>query len=84
LGCDSSFPFLRVVLFVGVRSLCWRDYIISTGGGSGRISFYDIRYSQYLDLGCDSRNQSKPRVPYLQTGQGHLVCFDMWRFLIYI
>lgn len=57
----------------GVRSLCWRDYVISTGGGSGRISFYDIRRNQYQLLGNDSTLRPVPPVSYLQTGKGQIV-----------
>jgi WD repeat-containing protein 40A len=32
----------------GVRSLCFNDHIITTGGGYGRLSFYDLRAQQYL------------------------------------
>jgi hypothetical protein len=62
-------------LLVGVRSLCWNDFIISTGGGSGRISFYDIRRNQYLDLAIESSLQPLGAPVYHhQTGKGYLVC----------
>jgi len=35
----------------GVRSLNWRDFIISSGGGAGRISFFDIRFNKYIQAG---------------------------------
>jgi len=49
----------------GVRSLCWRDFIISAGCGGGKISFYDIRYNKYMEL----RNGKC----YLKTGKGFLI-----------
>ncbi|KAG0259067.1 DDB1- and CUL4-associated factor 12 [Mortierella polycephala] len=33
----------------GVRSLDFKSHIITTGGGSGRIGYYDLRAQRYLD-----------------------------------
>lgn len=50
----------------GVRSLDFKSHILTTGGGFGRIGFYDLRAQQYLDGFDDTKK-------YLEAGHGWLV-----------
>ncbi|KAG0325852.1 DDB1- and CUL4-associated factor 12 [Dissophora globulifera] len=52
----------------GVRSLDFRSHIVTTGGGYGRLGFYDLRAQKYLD-GFDSGASNKT---YLEIGPGWL------------
>jgi len=46
----------------GVRSLCFLDHLLSCGTGRGRVSFYDLRASAWLDLDPDPTTiPDKPR-----------------------
>ncbi|KAI8353698.1 WD40-repeat-containing domain protein [Mortierella sp. GBAus27b] len=49
----------------GVRSLDFKSHILTTGGGFGRIGFYDVRAQRYLD---EFDNGKK----YLEVGHGWL------------
>lgn len=52
----------------GVRSLDFKSNILTTGGGYGRIGFYDLRAQRYLDgFGTESTKK------YLEIGHGWLV-----------
>lgn len=53
----------------GVRALDFKSHIITTGGGYGRLGFYDLRAQRYLD-GFDN-GQSNRR--YQEIGPGWLV-----------
>lgn len=53
----------------GVRALDFKSHIITTGGGFGRLGFYDLRAQKYLD-GFDN-GQSNRR--YQEIGPGWLV-----------
>ncbi|KAK3815264.1 MAG: hypothetical protein J3Q66DRAFT_344152 [Benniella sp.] len=51
----------------GVRSLDFKSNILTTGGGYGRIGFYDLRAQRYLDgFGTESTKK------YLEIGHGWL------------
>ncbi|CAG8729561.1 22871_t:CDS:2 [Cetraspora pellucida] len=60
----------------GVRSLNFNDHIITTGGGYGRLSFYDMRAQNYL-LFNTSNDESSVTCNYKETGSGWLVRIDM-------
>ncbi len=45
----------------GVRSLCFLDHLLSCGTGRGRVSFYDLRASAWLDLDPDPDPDAQPR-----------------------
>lgn len=50
----------------GVRSLNFKSHILTTGGGFGRLGFYDLRAQQYLDEFDNSKR-------YLEVGRGWVV-----------
>ncbi|KAI1297021.1 DDB1- and CUL4-associated factor 12 [Mortierella claussenii] len=52
----------------GVRSLDFKSHIITTGGGYGRIGYYDLRAQRYLD-GFDNGESAKH---YQEIGSGWL------------
>lgn len=54
----------------GVRSLDFKSHIITSGGGYGRVGFYDLRAQRYLD-GFDDKSDRA----YHEIGQGWLVSF---------
>ncbi|RIA88504.1 WD40-repeat-containing domain protein [Glomus cerebriforme] len=56
----------------GVRSLCFNDHTITTGGGYGRLSFYDLRAQQYLDFPSRSNSEKSLALNYRETGSGWL------------
>lgn len=70
----------------GVRSVAFNDHIITTGGGLGRLGFYDLRMGRYLNLGgCGKMgnttrmevkekkdDQAGKTVRYYETGSGWL------------
>ena len=37
---------------LGIRSLCFRDDVISIGTGVGSMFFYDLRAERYLHMEC--------------------------------
>jgi WD repeat-containing protein 40A len=37
----------------GVRSIEWQEHVLAVGGGLGRLSFYDIRNRNYLQIRAD-------------------------------
>ncbi|KAF9955685.1 DDB1- and CUL4-associated factor 12 [Mortierella alpina] len=51
----------------GVRSLDFKSHIITSGGGYGRVGFYDLRAQRYLD-GFDDKSDRA----YHEIGQGWL------------
>ncbi|CAG8732910.1 4003_t:CDS:2, partial [Gigaspora rosea] len=55
----------------GVRSLNFDDHIITTGGGYGRLSFYDMRAQNYLVFNT-SNDESSVTCNYKETGSGWL------------
>ncbi len=57
----------------GVRSLCFNDHMITTGGGYGRLSFYDLRAQKYLDFPPESNSEKSLINNYKETGSGWLV-----------
>ncbi|XP_071795255.1 DDB1- and CUL4-associated factor 12-like isoform X2 [Asterias amurensis] len=57
----------------GVRSLSFREDIVTIGTGKGSIRFFDIRGGRYLP---DRAKSKKEHV--LKTGQGHLNRDDMY------
>ncbi|CAG8839191.1 31316_t:CDS:2, partial [Gigaspora margarita] len=54
-----------------VRSLNFDDHIITTGGGYGRLSFYDMRAQNYLVFNT-SNDESSVTCNYKETGSGWL------------
>ncbi|CAG8608675.1 5103_t:CDS:2 [Funneliformis caledonium] len=56
----------------GVRSLSFNDHIITTGGGYGRLSFYDLRAQHYLDFLPQSTAKKSLTLNYKETGSGWL------------
>ncbi|EIE19636.1 WD40 repeat-like protein [Coccomyxa subellipsoidea C-169] len=62
----------------GVRSLNFLDHLLSAGSGRGRVFFYDLRASAYLDLDIAAKRQhlgaslSEPERGCLQCGTGYL------------
>lgn len=48
--------------------------MITTGGGYGRLSFYDLRAQQYLYLPPESNSEKSLALDYRKTGVGWLVC----------
>ncbi|GBG77802.1 hypothetical protein CBR_g25733 [Chara braunii] len=67
---------------MGVRSLSFKDNILTCGGGGGRISFFDLRKESYIALDSSSPPLSsnagtvkanRYRACYT-TGKGFLVC----------
>ncbi|CAI2187944.1 9463_t:CDS:2 [Funneliformis geosporum] len=56
----------------GVRSLSFNDHIITTGGGYGRLSFYDLRAQEYLDFLPQSNSKKSLTLNYKETGSGWL------------
>ena len=55
----------------GVRSVCFRDHLLSAGSGHGKISFYDLRADAYLQL--DTPGSGKlPHHDGLTVGKGWL------------
>ncbi|KAK9827700.1 hypothetical protein WJX81_001747 [Elliptochloris bilobata] len=48
----------------GVRSLCFLDHLLSCGTGRGRVSFYDLRASAWMDL------DPEPDAPQRASGCG--------------
>jgi len=53
----------------GVRALNFKSHIITTGGGFGRVGFYDMRAQRYLD-GFENGTTKRQ---YLDIGSGWLV-----------
>ncbi|KAF9950703.1 DDB1- and CUL4-associated factor 12 [Mortierella alpina] len=51
----------------GVRSLDFKSHIITSGGGYGRVGFYDLRAQRYLEGFDDKSDRS-----YHEIGQGWL------------
>ncbi|KAF9989120.1 DDB1- and CUL4-associated factor 12 [Mortierella antarctica] len=51
----------------GVRSLDFKSHIITSGGGYGRVGFYDLRAQRYLDGFDDNIDRA-----YHEIGQGWL------------
>ncbi|RHZ87740.1 hypothetical protein Glove_30g55 [Diversispora epigaea] len=57
----------------GVRSLNFKDHLITTGGGFGRLSFYDMRAQKYLEFPTKAENNETSLVSkYKETGSGWL------------
>ncbi|GBC45853.1 uncharacterized protein OCT59_013715 [Rhizophagus irregularis] len=56
----------------GVRSLSFNNHMITTGGGYGRISFYDLRAQQYLCFPPESNSDKSLVLDYKETGVGWL------------
>lgn len=54
-------------LYVGIRSVSFKDNVVTIGTGAGCVYFYDIRNKNYLDLNRDP-------FPGLNMGKGWLVC----------
>ncbi|KAG0224529.1 DDB1- and CUL4-associated factor 12 [Actinomortierella wolfii] len=52
----------------GVRALEFKSHIITTGGGYGRLSFYDLRAQRYLDGFVHGPSNKQ----YLEIGEGWL------------
>ncbi|KAF9131727.1 DDB1- and CUL4-associated factor 12 [Mortierella sp. 14UC] len=52
----------------GVRALDFKSHIITTGGGFGRLGYYDLRAQRYLD-GFDNDQSTRP---YQDIGSGWL------------
>lgn len=50
----------------GIRSININDFMVSIGGGKGRLSFYDLRNNQYLSLANGTF--------YYQISKGYLQC----------
>lgn len=61
-----------------MRSLNFLDHLLSAGSGRGRVFFYDLRASAYLDLDIAAKRQhlgaslSEPERGCLQCGTGYL------------
>ena len=47
--------------------------MITTGGGYGRLSFYDLRAQKYLDFPPESNSEKSLINNYKETGSGWLV-----------
>lgn len=63
---------------LGVRSLVWRNHILNIGGGNGRIGFFDMRKSAYLNLSTRETVVKSPVFKhehrlYHEVGEGYLV-----------
>ncbi|CAG8646486.1 3092_t:CDS:2, partial [Acaulospora colombiana] len=57
----------------GVRSLNFNNHIITTGGGFGRLSFYDMRAQKYLEFPVHTDTAESSMVcNYKETGSGWL------------
>lgn len=61
----------------GVRSLNFLDHLLTCGSGRGRVFFYDLRASAYLDLDCATKQPhvssgSAADRACLQCGPGYL------------
>ncbi|CAG8764762.1 12134_t:CDS:2, partial [Acaulospora morrowiae] len=57
----------------GVRSLNFDNHIITTGGGFGRLSFYDMRAQNYLEFPMHTdKAESSMDCNYKETGSGWL------------
>ena len=69
----------------GVRSIAWNKNLLTIGGGAGKISFYDLRTQQYLDV--DSKvimsgsheDLTELKGSYRQVGKGWLNQDDTFR-----
>ena len=53
----------------GVRALDFKSHIITTGGGHGRVGFYDMRAHRFLD-GFENGTTKRQ---FLEIGQGWMV-----------
>jgi len=58
----------------GVRSICFNGNLLSSGGGLGRVSFYDICADGWLSL--DSSSRSSSSLPYVEVGRGYVDVSD--------
>ena len=50
LGCSA-----------GVRSLAFRDHLLSSGSGHGKLSFFDLRANAYLQMESPEGPSEPPR-----------------------
>jgi len=58
----------------GVRSLSFQDFLVTIGGGAGRMAFYDTRKNAFLKIeGMDDEEEF-----FLQTGNGWLEKDEMY------
>eukprot|EP00897_Mesotaenium_endlicherianum_P003484 jgi/Mesen1/3163/ME000184S02227 len=70
----------------GVRSLSFKDNIVTCGGGKGRLSFLDMRIGRYISLQPRHEEKGKETVCswesestyYFTTGKGHLHQNDVY------
>lgn len=75
--------------FKGIRSLHFRDYVLSVGTGVGTILFYDVRAKKFLPSDHDAPliapNENTPNKNYLKlnTKRGWIVRDDLFRINIY-
>lgn len=65
----------------GVRSLSFLDHLLSCGSGQGKLFFYDLRASAYLDLSPAAEQPhlssvAAPERGCLQCGTGYLNMSD--------
>lgn len=63
----SGSNFSRCALLVGVRSVSFRENIVTIGTGMGTILFYDLNAGKYLQCSCG-------HICLLRAGPGYLVC----------
>lgn len=54
-----------------MRSVSFRDHLLSTGSGHGKVSFYDLRADAYLQLDTPGSGAQAPR-DGLSVGKGWL------------
>ena len=58
-------------MWSGVRSVCFRDHLLSAGSGHGKVSFYDLRADAYLQLETPGSGK-EPLRDGLTVGRGWL------------
>lgn len=74
---------------VGVRSLNFRNNLLSIGTGIGTVMFYDIRANKFLCKDTDKNTENQNHLS-LQTRGGWIVCyrnkffFNFSQVLVYI
>ena len=57
---------MRYIIFVGVRSLSFKEDILTIGTGVGRVLFFDVRGGKYIETECGQECS-------LKVGKGWLV-----------
>ena len=59
------------MFLAGIRSVSFREDVLTIGTGGGSVHFYDLRASKYLELNCG-------HTCALTVGEGWLVSFFIY------